>query len=138
MKKLVVMGVGAFAVAGAALLTPAAADSDPGSGASLNVVGEPYGRALAILKSQGVKAYFGGSVGGSADVAPAECIVSQQRVTSGGRMYLMVNCTQKAVDDATASAPAGSGGGPNVGSNGVTTVTATPVAPPPEMPIPGA
>jgi hypothetical protein len=135
-KKLVVLGAGAIAVAGAALLTPAVADSDPGSAAALNVVGEPYGKALAILKGQGVKAFFGGAVGG--DVPQAQCIVNQQKVTSGGRMYLSLDCSQKAVLDATASMPAGGGGGPNVGSNGITTVTPTPVGPQPGMSVPGA
>jgi hypothetical protein len=135
-KKLVVVGAGAFAVVLAALLTPAVADSDPGAGSALNVVGEPYGRANQILKSQGVKATFGGSVG--SDLPQAACIVDSQKVTSQGRMILMLNCTQKAADDATASQPAGAGGGPRVGGNGVTTVTATPVGPQPGMSVPGA
>jgi hypothetical protein len=137
-KKLVLLGAGAFAVAGAALLTPAVADSDPGA-SSLNVVGEPYARAVAILKSQGVRASFGGSVG--SDVPQAQCIVDQQKAGgghSGGRMYLMLNCTQEAVENAAGSAPSGGSGGPTVGSNGVTTVTATPVGPQPGMDIPGA
>jgi hypothetical protein len=135
-KKLVLFGAGAIAVAGAALLTPAVADSDPGSAAALNVVGEPYGKALAILKSQGVKAYFGGAV--NDDVPQAQCIVNQQKITSGGRMYLSLDCSEKAVLDATASSPAGGGGGPTVGSNGITTVTPTPVGPQPGMSVPGA
>jgi hypothetical protein len=106
-KKLVVLGAGAFAVVGAALLTPAVADSDPGGASALNVVGEPYGRAVGILKSQGVKPSFGGSVG--SDLPQAACIVDQQKVTSQGRMILMLNCTQKAADDATASQPARGG-----------------------------
>ncbi|WP_242453899.1 hypothetical protein [Mycolicibacterium sp. P9-64] len=103
MKKLVVLGAGTFAVVGAALLSPAVAYSDPGT-SSLNVVGEPYGRAVGILKSQGVKPSFGGSVG--SDLPQAACIVDSQKVTSQGRMILMLNCTQKAADDATASQPA--------------------------------
>jgi hypothetical protein len=138
--KLVVLGVGALgipiAIASAALLTPGVADSEPGSAAALNVVGEPYGKAMQILKSQNVKAYFGGAVG--SDLPQAQCIVEQQKITGGGRMYLQLNCTQKAADDATASVPAGGGGGPTVGGNGVTTVTPTPVGPQPGMPIPGA
>ena len=84
MKKL--LGLGA-----AALAVPAAIASvtlfEPGRGrlptpaarSSLNVVGEPYGKAMAILKSQGVKGTFGGSFG--SDVPQAQCIVSQQKVT---------------------------------------------------------
>jgi hypothetical protein len=103
-KKLVVLGAGTFAVVGAALLTPAVADADPGSASAVNVVGEPYGRAVSILKSQGVKPSFGGSVG--SDLPQAACIVDSQKITNQGRMILNLNCTQKAADDATASQPA--------------------------------
>ena len=139
MKKLAVLGAGAIAAASMALFAPGVADSSPASASALNVVGEPYGRALAILKSQGVKAFFGGAVG--SDYPQSECIVSQQKITSGGRMYLHVDCTEAAVLGAQSNAPAGGGGGPsgpNVGGNGITTVTATPVPPPPQMPVPGA
>lgn len=139
MKKLAVLGAGAIAAATVALLAPGVADSSPGSAAALNVVGEPYGRALSILKSQGVKAFFGGAVG--SDYPQAECIVAQQKITSGGRMLLNLDCTEAAVLGAQSNAPAGGGGGtggPNVGGNGVTTVTATPVGPQPGMPVPGA
>ncbi|MBW8710322.1 MAG: hypothetical protein JF631_04355, partial [Mycobacterium sp.] len=89
-----------------------------------NVVGEPYNKALQMLKSEGVKAYFGGSSG---SVMPqAQCLVNQQKVTSGGRMYLFLDCSQKAADEIAAMGPSG---GPTVGSNGVTTVTPTPVVP---------
>lgn len=104
MKKLVVLGAGTFAVVGAALLSPGVAYSDPGSSSGLNVVGEPYGRAVSILKSQGVKPSFGGSVG--SDLPQAACIVDSQKITNQGRMILNLNCTQKAADDATASQPA--------------------------------
>jgi hypothetical protein len=143
-KKLVVLGAGAFAglsvAASVGLFSPAVAGSDPGSSSASNVIGEPYAQALQILKSQGMKGYFGGAVG--SDVPQSQCIVDQQRVTSAGRMYLTLNCTTKAVKDATASStPAGSGpggGGPHVGGNGVTTVTPTPVGPQPGMNVPGA
>jgi hypothetical protein len=138
-KKLAVLGAGAIAAASVALLAPGIADSSPGSATSLNVVGEPYGRALSILKSQGVKARFNGAVGSA--YPQAECIVSQQTITSHGQMLLNVNCTKEAVEAAQGNMPAGGGGGPsgpNVGGNGVTTVTATPVGPQPGMPVPGA
>lgn len=138
MKKLAVLGAGAIAAATVALISPSIAESEPASAASLNVVGEPFGRAMAILKSQGVKAFFGGSVG--SDYPQQECIVSQQKVSGGGKMYLNVDCTEAAVLNATDNTPAGAGagGGPRVGGNGVTTVTATPVGPQPGMPVPGA
>ncbi|MDT5392140.1 MAG: hypothetical protein QOE04_5781, partial [Mycobacterium sp.] len=92
MKKLVVLGAGAIAVASAALLHPAVAVADPNS---LNVVGEPYAKAIAILKSQNVKSTFGGSFG--SDVPQSACIVDKQKVVSGSKMILMLNCTTKAV-----------------------------------------
>lgn len=120
MNKLVVLSGGLVAVGSAALVGAGIAMSQP----SLNVVGEPYNRALQILKSQGVKGYFGGSVG---SVLPqAECLVDQQKITSSGRMLLMLDCSQKAADLIAEQAPSG---GPTVGRNGITTVTPTPVVP---------
>ena len=136
MNKLAVLGAGAIAVASAALLSPAVAESEPSSAQGLNVVGEPYGTALAILKSQNVKAFFGGSHG--SDMPQSQCIVDQQKMTGGGRMYLMLDCTEAAAEDAAGSVPASGGlpgGAPNVGANGVTTVQATPVGPQPGMPV---
>jgi hypothetical protein len=41
-------------------------------------------------------------------------------------MLLMLDCSQKAADELAAMGPSG---GPTVGSNGITTVTPTPVVP---------
>ena len=120
MKKLVVLSGGLVAVGAAALVGAGVAMSQP----QLSVVGEPYNKALQILKQQGVKAYFGGSFG---SVLPqAQCLVDQQKITSGGRMLLMLDCSQSAAD---LIADMGPSGGPTVGSNGITTVTPTPVVP---------
>ena len=126
MKKLVALSGGLVAAGSIALIGAGVALSQPGQGdtSSLNVVGEPYNKALQVLKSQGVKAYFGGSFG---SVLPqAQCLVDQQKVTAGGRMLLMLDCSQKAADELAAMGPSG---GPTVGSNGITTVTPTPVVP---------
>ncbi|WP_299557386.1 hypothetical protein [uncultured Mycolicibacterium sp.] len=121
MKKLVVFGVGALAAGSAALMGAGVATSQPADLSSLNVIGEPYNRALMILKSQGVKAVFGGSFGNA--VPQAQCLVDKQKINSSGKMVLMLDCTKEAqeqlVDD----------GGPTVGANGITTVTPTPVVP---------
>lgn len=125
MKKLVVLSSGLIAAAGSvAVITAGIALSQPGGDqSSLNVVGEPYQKALQELKGQGVHAYFGGSFG---SVLPqAQCLVDQQKVM-GRRMLLMLDCSQKAADQLAAQGPSG---GPTVGSNGVTTVTPTPVVP---------
>ena len=139
MNKLVALGAGALAIPAAigasALFSTPVASSEPGNYQAMNVVGEPYARAMAILRSQGVRGAFGGSVG--SDVPQAQCIVTQQKITRSGRMILNLDCTTKAVQDAGAgggSLPIGAPSGPNVGANGVTTVQATPVGPPPAPP----
>lgn len=108
MKKILGLGaVGLFvpaAIASAALFSPAVASSDPGTSSSMNVVGEPYARAVGILKTQGIRPTFGGSFG--SDLPQSLCIVSQQKVNSKNKMILMLDCTQAAADDAAGSAPA--------------------------------
>lgn len=133
MKKLVLLAIGAAAAASSTVLSTGVADSDPGSISTLNVVGEPYGKAMSILKSQGVRGTFGGSVG--SDLPQAQCIVDQQKVIPSGKMILMLNCTKAAAAEAGSDAPAGSPGPPSLGGNGITTVTATPVGPQPGGPI---
>lgn len=132
MNRLVVLSGGLVAVGSVALVGAGIALSQPAAN-NYNVVGEPYQKALQVLKSQGVKGYFGGSFG---SVLPqAECLVDQQKVTSGGRMLLMLDCSQKAAD---LIAEMGPSGGPKVGSNGITTVTPTPVVPIQGAPAPAA
>jgi hypothetical protein len=134
-KKLVVLAAGSLAAGSVALFSAGVAGSEPNVDMSAyNVVGEPYAKAVAILKSMNVKATFGGSFG--SDLPQSQCIVDQQKVSSG-KMLLMLDCTAEAA--ANAPQPAGEpAGGPTVGSNGVTTVTPTPVGPQPGMPIPPA
>ncbi len=123
-KKALVLSGGLVAAGTAALIGAGVAISQPSQQSPYNVTGEQYGRALAILKSQGVKAYFGGSTG---SVLPQfNCLVDSQKMTSGGRMLLNLDCTQEAADIIKAQGPTG---GPTVGANGVTTVTPTPLVP---------
>lgn len=138
------VAAGAVAMGATAVFGSSVAASDPGGSSSMNVVGESYARAVSILKSQGVHATFGGSVG--SDVPQAQCIVDQEKMGSHGRVILMLNCTTKAVENAQSAAPAsgpaaggapGAPQAPHVGSNGVTTVQATPVGPQPGMSVPG-
>ncbi len=125
MRRLVVLSGGLVAAGTAALIGAGVAISQPAQQQSpYNVTGEQYGRALAILKSQGIKAYFGGSTGSV--LSQSACLVDKQKMTSGGRMLLTLDCTQAAADEIKAKGPTG---GPTVGSNGVTTVTPTPLVP---------
>lgn len=105
---LVIAGAVASGSAAAALGIGASA-ADPGSGNLLNVVGEPYAKAVAILHAQGVPTSFGGSVG--SDVPQAQCIVSSQKVLSTRKMQLMLDCTAAAQPQAP-QAPANSSGTP--------------------------
>lgn len=116
MNKLLVLSVGTFAasaaIASTALLSPAVAGAEP-SAVSLNVVGEPYGKAVSILKSQGVKGVFGGSRG--SDLPQAQCIVDSQTVRSN-KFVLMLDCTAEAARDAAGSVAAPSA--PTAGAPG--------------------
>lgn len=127
MKKLVALGGGLLAAGSIALLAAGTATSQPSS-TSVNVVGEPYLKALAILKSQGIKATFGGSFGSA--LPQSQCLVDSQKINSSGKMILMLDCTGAAAQQADdAAGSPGIPGPPKVGSNGVTTVTPTPVVP---------
>jgi hypothetical protein len=129
-KKIVLLSGGLVVVGSAALIGAGVALSQPDA-SSLNVVGEPYNKALQILKSQGVKSVFGGKVG---SVLPqSDCLVdSQQAIETvdmgrpAMKLRLFLDCSQKAADILEEMGPSG---GPRVGSNGVTTVTPTPVVP---------
>jgi hypothetical protein len=112
LKKLVVLSGGLVAVGSVALIGAGIAMSQPGNANNFNVVGEPYNKALQILKSQGVKATFGGSFG---SVLPqAECLVDSQKAietTDFGRpalkLVLMLDCSQKAADMIEEMGPSG-------------------------------
>jgi hypothetical protein len=120
-KKLAAVAVGSAALATIGFLSAGHASSDNGA---LDVSGNTYAQAVKILKSQGYKAVFQGSVG--SDVPQQQCIVDSQKILPRGRVSLMLNCTQAAQPAPSALDP----NAPVVGSNGVTTVKATPVAPP--------
>ncbi|WP_018599768.1 hypothetical protein [Mycobacterium sp. 155] len=127
-KQLLVLGGGLAAAGAITLFGAGTAASQPNSGAAVNVVGEPYMKALQILKSQGVKAYFGGSFGSA--LPQSQCLVDAQKVTSQGRMLLTLDCTEHALEQLQETQSSGGApGAPHVGSNGVTTVTPTPVVP---------
>lgn len=123
--------------AAAAVLGMGTTSADTGSNSTYNVVGEPYGRAVAILRAQGVRASFGGAVG--SDVPQSRCIVSSQKLLgTTGRMQLMLDCTDESQPEApvaprVASTPvsgspgAQPGGRPTPGAPGVVTVIPTPV-----------
>ncbi|MBU3750063.1 MAG: hypothetical protein FGM52_06360 [Mycobacterium sp.] len=117
----------------------------PGSAApgdtntTLNVVGEPYAKAVIILRAQGVRSVFGGSVG--SDVPQSQCVVASQRVLGTTRtMQLNLDCSAEAQPQrpaATSQATSGAASSgaqatetaarPTPGAPGVVSVTAVPV-----------
>lgn len=136
MTKLIAAITGVIA-AGSALtiLGIGSSDADTTTGGTLNVLGEPYYKAVAILRAQGVPTRFGGSVG--SEVAQAQCLVQSQKYLTTGTMQLMLNCTKAAQsDDAPQPGNAGKSGDsgspqdsgsarPTPGAAGVVTVTPT-------------
>lgn len=135
MRKLI-LAAGAVAVGtAAAALGMGAGHAAPGDNSTLNVVGEPYGKAVAILRAQGVKTVFGGSVG--SDLPQAQCVVSSQKVLStAGKMQLNLDCTaaaqpQRPVAPSAANVPGAQSteatARPTPGAPGVVTVIPTPV-----------
>jgi hypothetical protein len=107
-KKILGLGAAALAVpaaiASVTMFSPPVANAAPSGANSANVVGEPYYKAISILKSQGLKGTFGGSFG--SDLPQSQCIVSQQKALESGKMILNLDCTQAAADHATDAAPA--------------------------------
>lgn len=129
MRKLILAIAGTL-VSGsaAAALAMGASHADPGNGGNLlNVVGEPYAKAVAILRAQGVPTVFGGSIG--SDVPQAQCIVKSEKVLATRQMQLNLDCTAAAQPEAPAgpaiSAGTGTGAQPTEGGRptpGATTI----------------
>jgi len=107
--------IASTAIASVALFGPAVAAADPATSSSANVVGEPYYKAVTILKSQGMRASFGGSFG--SDLPQSQCIVSQQKALKS-KMILMLDCTTAAAKDAAGSTPAPAAPAPGTTSSG--------------------
>ena len=128
MKKLVLLGAGVVAAGSVALISAGGASSEPDL-SMLNVIGEPYAKAVKILRNQGVKAAFGGSRGSA--LPQAQCLVDSQKIIASGKMLLMLDCTEAAAEQAAENGVGGPPGPPHVGSNGITTVTPKVISGPP-------
>ena len=110
-KLFLTMGCAAAAGAAALGVGVGAGHADPSGNSgnsTYNVVGEPYAKAVAILRAQGVKATFGGSVG--SDVPQAQCIVVTEKVLSASKhIQLNVDCTDAAQPQPQQPATSGTG-----------------------------
>lgn len=122
MKKLGLVVAGASA---AVATTAVLVGAGPASAEPLEVTGQTYQMARAILKGQGWNVLFGGSVGH--DLPQAMCIVTDVATVTGSRTArLQLDCT----------APEGiEPGDPIPGANGVNTITLTPAPMPTTPPI---
>ncbi|WP_197381514.1 hypothetical protein [Mycolicibacterium mengxianglii] len=100
-----------------------------------DVTGEPYGKAVSILKSLGYKATFGGAIGN--DLPQSQCVVLEQQ-PQGASMRLRLDCdlkpgqTQPPAPNTHSLVPPG-GSIPKPGASG-----APAPAPAPGRPTPGA
>jgi len=136
-KRLILVAGGALAACSAAVaLNMGSSSADPNAGGTMNILGEPYYKAVAILHAQGIQTVFGGSVG--SDVPQAKCVVQSQKYLASGKMSLMLNCTKAAQPEApppssAGTAPAGptipadGGSRPTPGAPGTVVVTPTQV-----------
>lgn len=131
-KRLLAAGGAAVAAAASLAVGIGSGNADPGdTNSTLNVVGEPYAKAVAILRAQGVKATFGGSVG--SDVPQSQCIVASEKVLTASRhIQLNLDCTAEAQPQ-PAAPPAGttstSGASGTSGAPATETARPTPGAP---------
>jgi len=108
--KLVVLGASAVAAGTLGLLNAGLATAQPANPSQLNVIGEPYYKAVRILKGMGLTTGFGGAVGSA--LPQAQCMVSSQKMLSSGKMLLNLDCTEAAAQElaerqATTSGPRG-------------------------------
>lgn len=85
MKKIALLTGGVSAALAVAILGAA-----PAVAAAPDITGEPYGRAVAILKSHGYKAVFGGSIG--SDLPQSQCLVIEQQALGNGNQRLRLDC----------------------------------------------
>ncbi len=126
MKKLLVLGAGALAATSIGLLSTGLASSQPVNPNGMNVIGEPYFKAVKILKGMGMSAGFGGSVGSA--LPQAQCMVSSQKMLSSGKMLLNLDCSEEAAQMMAEQGSLGSGA-PGAVGGGANTLR------PPQIPI---
>ncbi|OBA85323.1 hypothetical protein A5662_04425 [Mycobacteriaceae bacterium 1482268.1] len=128
MRKLVVLTASAVAASTIGLLSAGTAGADPVNNTQANVIGEPYYKAVKILKGMGLKTGFGGSVG--SDLPQAQCMVSSQKLTGNDKMLLNLDCTEKAAQQMAEQGSVG-GSAPGTPSDGTLRPPQIPIAPAP-------
>jgi hypothetical protein len=134
--KLVVLGTSAVAASTIGLLSAGLANSQPANPNQMNVIGEPYYKAVKILKGMGLGTGFGGSVG--SDLPQAQCMVASQKMVSNGKMLLNLDCTEEAAQQMAEQGSLGSGSTPGTPSDGTLRPPQIPIAPAPAPVAPPA
>ena len=129
MKKLVVLGAGAIAATSIGLLSAGLASSQPANPNQMNVIGEPYYKAVKILHGMGMNTGFGGSVGSA--LPQAQCMVSSQKMLSSGKMLLNLDCSEQAAEQMAQEGSLGSGSPSSGSSDGTLRPPQIPIAPAP-------
>ncbi len=116
MEKLVVLGATAVAAGTIGLISAGTAAADPVNPNQMNVIGEPYYKAVKILHGMGLSTGFGGAVGSA--LPQAQCMVTSQKMGGNNRMLLNLDCTEEAAQEMAESGALGTGGAPGaVGGN---------------------
>jgi hypothetical protein len=128
-KKLVVVGAGAVAATTIGLLSAGLASSEPGASSQMNVIGEPYAKAVKILHGMGMSTGFGGSVGSA--LPQAQCMVSSQKMLSNGKMMLNLDCSEEAAQQLAEQAAGSGSAGPGASGDGTLRPPQIPIAPAP-------
>ena len=136
MKKLIVVGATAVAASTIGLLNAGIASSDPVNGNQMNVIGEPYYKAVKILQGMGLKTTFGGSVG--SDLPQAQCMVASQKMLESGKMQMNLDCTEEAAQQMAEQGSLNSGGAPGAVGGNTLRPEQVPIAPAPAPAAPPA
>ena len=127
MKKLIVLGATAVAASTIGLLNAGLANSDPVNSNQMNVIGEPYYKAVKILQGMGLKTTFGGSVG--SDLPQAQCMVASQKMLDKDKMQMNLDCTEEAAQQMAEQGSMGSGGAPGAVGGNTLRPAQVPIAP---------
>ena len=102
----------------------------------MNVIGEPYFKAVKILHGMGLSTTFGGSVG--SDLPQSQCMVASQKMLGSGKMLLNLDCTEEAAQQMAEQGSLGSGGAPGAVGGNTLRPPQIPIAPAPAPAAPPA
>ena len=134
MKKLVVLGATAVAAGTIGLISVGTAGAEPINQNQMNVIGEPYYKAVKILHGMGLQTGFGGAVGSA--LPQAQCMVTSQKMGGNNRMLLNLDCTEEAAKEMAESGALGTGSAPGAVGGNTLRPEQVPIAPGAAAPAP--